>query len=117
MDDNSHYIKRAEKLGPNVKEVVMRILLQGNGFVDTRKIWGILGLDKAYSTQELDDACSFALQQDDLKYRTISGYLNVRRKDPVRDTSNEQSYRFIRDVNEYETLLAKLNLREVKTCQ
>ena len=39
MDDNSHYIKRAERLGPNVKEVVMRILLQGNGFVDTRKIW------------------------------------------------------------------------------
>ena len=117
MDDNNHYIKRAEKLGPNVKEVVMRILLQGNGFVDTRKIWGILGLDKAYSAQKLDDACSFALQQDDLKYRTISGYLNVRRKDPVRDTSNEQSYRFIRDVNEYETLLAKLNLREVKTCQ
>lgn len=38
----------------------------------------------------------------------------MRRKDPVRDTSNEQSYRFIRDVNEYETLLAKLNLREVK---
>ncbi|MBI4490517.1 MAG: hypothetical protein HY694_15650 [Deltaproteobacteria bacterium] len=46
LKDDSVYRKRAAKLGPSVEQMVVRLLEQGQGFIDTRKIWGILSLDK-----------------------------------------------------------------------
>ena len=46
MSNNEHYLVRARKIGPFVEELIKSILLSGNGFVDTRKVWGILSLEK-----------------------------------------------------------------------
>ncbi len=117
MGDNDLYLKRAEKIGPCTKEVVRRILLSGNGFVDTRKIWGILGLDKEHSSEAIEAACEYVLDQNDLSYRSILGFLQVRKKEPVTKALQQQTHRFIRDVDEY---LGQLNLpmnKEKKLCQ
>jgi hypothetical protein len=49
MQDGSFYIKRAQKVGPFTAKLIATILESGQGFVDTRKVWGILSLDKNYS--------------------------------------------------------------------
>jgi len=38
MQDDSHYLKRAARLGPEVERLILILLRQGNGFIDTRKI-------------------------------------------------------------------------------
>lgn len=38
MQDHSHYLKRAKKLGPDVERMILILLQQGHGFIDTRKI-------------------------------------------------------------------------------
>jgi transposase len=45
------------EIGPHAEAFVSRILLQGDGFIDFRRIWGLLALKKKYSAQEIDSAC------------------------------------------------------------
>ena len=40
--DSKLYIKRGEEMGPFVKQFISDLLMYGRGYVDTRKIWGIL---------------------------------------------------------------------------
>ena len=49
MQDDSMYRQRAAALGPHVDEMILKLLGRGQGFIDTRKIWGILSLDKEYT--------------------------------------------------------------------
>jgi hypothetical protein len=55
LQDGSYYRKRATELGPSVEIVILWLLQQGNGFIDTRKIWGILSLDKKYPALAIVD--------------------------------------------------------------
>lgn len=71
MRDDSLYRSRARKIGPYVEEFVTRILGQGHGFIDTRKIWGILSLDKSFDAARINEACRQALKLDILSYRTV----------------------------------------------
>jgi transposase len=77
MEDGSLYRKRAAVLGPHVEQMVLRLLQLGRGFVDTRKIWGILSLDKRYAAQRIDRACRRALQLERLSYRTVKSLLEA----------------------------------------
>jgi len=77
MSDHSVHLSRARKIGPNTEDLVRRILSQGYGFVDTRKIWGILSLDKRYSTSLVDEACRKALLMDSPSFRTVKGILDA----------------------------------------
>ena len=66
--DNPEGLKGlASKLGPSVLVVVEEILRKGDGFIDLRRIWGILSLDKKYSKDEIDTACQRAIYEDRLK--------------------------------------------------
>lgn len=94
-----HYLSQALKIGPSTQELVKSILLSGNGFVDTRKVWGILSLDKSYKKKDIDLACEKALMCDDLSYRTVLSYLELRPSKKIKSTNT--SSKFTRDMSEY----------------
>ena len=75
------------------------ILLSGNVFVDTRKVWGILSLDKSYKKKDIDLACEKALMCDDLSYRTVLSYLELRPSKKIK--SSNTNNKFTRDMSEY----------------
>lgn len=77
MEDGSVYRKRAAALGPHVEEAIVRLLEQGNGFVDTRKIWGVLSLDKRYPAGCIDAACRRALEIGSLSQRTVQQFAGI----------------------------------------
>lgn len=77
MQDDSLYRKRAQALGPHVDEMILKLLGRGQGFIDTRKIWGILSLDKSYKAGEIDAACRRALELDQIGYRAVKGLLEL----------------------------------------
>lgn len=110
MREGSYYRKRAEKLGQYVEEVIVRLLMQGNGFIDTRKIWGILSLDKKYSAGDINDACQKALSVDAISYRSILIFLQLkttRQQEEKKGGFNEgiKKSKFIRPIEEYQQLL------------
>ncbi|PIX16629.1 MAG: hypothetical protein COZ72_00410, partial [Elusimicrobia bacterium CG_4_8_14_3_um_filter_50_9] len=68
MLDDSMYRLRAARLGPAVDAIVLGIIKQGQGFVDTRKIWGVLSLDKSYPADKINAACEKAVKLGLLSY-------------------------------------------------
>jgi transposase len=75
MQDDSFYRKRAQALGPHVDEMILKLLACGQGFIDTRKVWGILSLDKSYRADQIDAACGKALELGTLGFRAVKGFL------------------------------------------
>ena len=63
--------------------MVLELLQLGRGFIDTRKIWGILSLDKRYSAQRIDQACRRALELERLSYRTVKSLLETEEAETV----------------------------------
>jgi len=110
MMEGSFYRKRAAKLGPYVEEVIVRLLMQGNGFIDTRKVWGILSLDKKYSTEDINEACRKALSVDAISYRSILMFLQLkaacRQEDKEEQSAADiRTSKFVRPIEEYQQLL------------
>ena len=104
MGESGHYLQRAEEIGPHAKELVKEILLAGNGFVDTRKVWGILSLDKDYSNESLDKACKQALECGQLSYRTVMMFLNLTPKEN-KEIPKSKNNKFVREMDEYNNQL------------
>ncbi|MHB0996469.1 MAG: IS21 family transposase [Elusimicrobiales bacterium] len=75
LGDSGFYAERAGKLGPNVGRWVEEVLRQGQGFVDTRKVWGVLSLDKRYLAAEIDQACARSLEIKSLSYRVVERFI------------------------------------------
>jgi len=109
IQDSSLYRKRAAKLGPDVETMVLHWLLNGNGFIDTRKIWGVLSLDKKYSAQAINDACRRAISIEAYSYRTILTFLKLNAKSEKEEPPSipQKSYtsKFARSMEEYQQLL------------
>jgi len=112
MREGSGYRKAAAKLGPYVEEVVVRLLSQGNGFIDTRKIWGILALDKKYTDAKINEACRKALSVEAYGYRSILALLELQAEAPTEQETGKdalpqhaKTYKFTRPIEEYKELL------------
>lgn len=107
MGDHSVYRERAAKLGPNVEALVMAILKQGLGFIDTRKIWGILSLDKRYAADRIDAACRRARAMGSLSYRMVHDLLEMERTAATATSGTwpreerEAKHRFVRPLSVY----------------
>lgn len=71
MLDDSIYRRRAAAIGPDVDRFVSRVIARGHGFVDTRKIWGVLSLDKSFPKERINEACRTAVELDTLSYRIV----------------------------------------------
>lgn len=102
INDGEHYLSRGRRLGSHVENLIKEILLQGRGFIDTRKIWGILSLDKDYSKEEIDNACKNALECGELSYRVVLSFLKMLPKVQEENTSSvTQENKFLRNTRDY----------------
>jgi hypothetical protein len=110
--DNPEGLKGiAAKIGEFVLIVVEEILRKGNGFVDLRRIWGILSLDKKYPKQEINAACERAVWSEDYSYRSIKRFLQEAEAQHGDDKASPilPPGKFQRDLSEYKQLLLNLN--------
>jgi hypothetical protein len=92
---------------------VEKILLKGDGFIDYRRIWGILSLVKSYPSDDIDAACEDALLHDSLSYATVKSYLVNASSALALEATGESlpkadSSRFQRDITEYSQMLLNL---------
>ena len=114
MKDTSIYMRRASKLGKSVEELIQILLQQGNGFIDTRKIWGILTLDKKYSPEEINEACRTAIEIGSYSYQLVKRILitmaarnNKKSNKEIKTTKNTiKSYKFVRPIEIYQQELS-----------
>ena len=106
MRDDSLYRKRAARLGPDVERLILILLQQGQGFIDTRKIWGILSLDKSYSPQAINRACRDAIEIQSYSYRTVRSLCSLSTKKADEHPSQVlEKHQFTRSLDEYQRQL------------
>jgi transposase len=111
MQDDSIYRRRAAAIGPDVERMIVILLQQGNGFIDTRKIWGILSLDKVHSHEAINRACREAIQLQSFSYRTVKMLATLEPKlkeSPEETNSAAHENKFVRPLSEYQKQLELL---------
>lgn len=108
LQDHGHYLKRAEAIGGNVQRFVSIILSRGEGFVDTKVVWGLLTLNKKYSNADIDKACLSALELSQVNLRTVHQLLNIMAKPKEKEiqkddltTAQAVGGKFARPMSEY----------------
>ncbi len=77
MEPTTIHRQAALRLGPYVDRFIMRVLEQGNGYVDTQTIWGILSFDKLYVSSAINEACECALELETISYRAVKMILKL----------------------------------------
>jgi hypothetical protein len=98
------------KIGPSVEALIRRVLLDGDGFINFRRIWGILSLDKKYTHEELNSACDEALETQVYSSRAIEQFI-IRAREERHESSPSPARpagKFQRDITEYTQLLINL---------
>ena len=106
MKDDSLYRKRAAKLGPDVERLVIILLQQGEGFIDTRKIWGILSLDKSHSPEVINRACRDAIGMQSYGYRTVRNLCTISvDKAEISPRQVVEKHQYTRSLDEYQRQL------------
>lgn len=112
LQDSGHYIKQAKNVGPNVERFVGIILARGEGFVDTRSVWGLLTLNKKYSSSDIDKACLSALELSQVNLKTVHQLLNLMSKPKPKTLHSDEipsaqtiGGKFARNMSEYKNHL------------
>lgn len=114
LQDGAHYCQRAAQIGPNAKAWVSEVLRQGRGFVDTRRVWGLLSLDKRYERAQIERACGRALELGSTSYHMVIKMIDVAEAlgqvgpAPSPNISNGRvsaTHKFARPLEEYQKLL------------
>jgi len=77
LEDHGHYLQRAATIGANVERFISLVLARGEGFVDTRVVWGLLTLNKKYQNADVDKACLSALELSQVNLKTVRQLLNI----------------------------------------
>jgi hypothetical protein len=101
LSDKSLYRQRARQLGPHVEALIVILLEQGRGFIDTRKVWGILSLDKKYDAADINAACSVAIEMKCYSYRKVVGLLERGRTPSDKPIKAGVQNKFTRDLCVY----------------
>ena len=121
IEDHSLYRQRAAKLGPSVDAMVLALLKQGHGFIDTRKIWGVLSLDKNYTAEKINAACERALKLGVLSYRAVRNLLEAEKDREAAAACLVQArkaapgkHKFVHPLSEYEEQMS-LFVHETKS--
>lgn len=79
----SIYRSAAKRIGAGCDNLVFGILQRGQGVVDNKNIWSIIGLRKSYPSNAINEACEFAVKSGSGSYRSVMAYLNLRCKKVV----------------------------------
>jgi hypothetical protein len=107
QEDHGMYLSRAKVIGESVEILVASILKQGNGFIDTRKVWGILSLDKSYSAERIEKACKLCLELEQYSYQSLRRILEMNSGLVEEGSRPTGVNKYVRDTNDY---AAKVNL-------
>lgn len=111
LKDHAHYLSRAAAVGPDVERIVQAILLEGEGFIDTRRVWGILSLEKAYPREAVNEACRKAFELNLISYQAVRGLLKIspkpknEKEDPATKKVENETHKFVRPISEYKKQL------------
>lgn len=124
MTDVSIYRDRAKNIGPYVDALVLRLIGNGLGMIDFRKVWGLLSLDKTYEASAIDAACKAALETSSISLKAVRIHLDINTKkrevkckeSPNNNTRNHaptkdlktQNCKFVRDITEYSHIVANV---------
>ena len=107
-ENNRHYLKKAEQIGPNTYGFVHALIEQGQGFVDTRKIWGVFSLEKRYPITVIDWACGIATQRSELSFRFVAKMASLfPHKNELESQENSvqgqlfENHKFVRPMTDY----------------
>ena len=107
LQDHAHYLRRAGEVGPDAERLVQAILLEGEGFVDTRRVWGILSLEKTYPRIAVNEACRKAFELNLISYQTVRSLLKIAPKTRVEKgggaikRNETETNKFVRPMSEY----------------
>jgi len=104
MREDSFYRKRALRIGPDVERLITIILSQGEGFIDTRKVWGILSLDKKFNSTSINTACRDAIGLQSYSYRTVMSLLRLQMQQKETDPNfkpQSGDNKFVRPLSVY----------------
>lgn len=97
------------KIGPSVEAIIRRVLLDGDGFINYRRIWGILSLDKKYSRQEINSACDEALEAQLYSSKVIEEFIINAQQQEDAPSKTRPAGKFQRDISEYTQVLINFN--------
>lgn len=102
-EENEGYLLIARKIGPNAEAFVRATLSRGQGFVDTRIIWGLLSLDKKYPKTAIDQAAGIALEMQTLSSRLVEKLIKLTQAPSAASPSpsNGPAPKFIRPMSVY----------------
>jgi len=108
MEDDSLYAARARKLGPAVEQMVRALLRRGDGFIDYRRVWGILSLDKKFSAEQINQACERALELNKLSYLFVKRLLSISAPGPSseEEPARHVNAKFVHPLEEYKNVIA-----------
>lgn len=112
LQDHGHYLARAEEIGPSVGRFIGIVLARGEGFVDTKVVWGLLTLNKKYENSDIDKACLSALELSQVNLATVRQLLNIMAKPMEKEMQREEQLaaqttggKFARPMSEYKNHL------------
>jgi hypothetical protein len=111
LKDHAHYLGRAAAVGPDVERIVQAILLEGEGFIDTRRVWGILSLEKAYPREAVNEACRKAFELNLISYQAVRSLVKLSPKprlekgDSHTSEIRTENHKFVRPISEYKNQL------------
>ncbi len=112
MHEGSTYRKRAQSIGPDCDAMIQILLNQGQGFIDTRKVWGILSLDKSYSNAAVNEVCKKSIKLESYSYQMVKKLLQLLPKQEtaqdIEQNKNIHSHKFVRPLSVYEEQLSLL---------
>jgi len=104
-EQNCGYLGVASRIGPQAEAFVRATLARGDGFVDTRIIWGLLSLDKKYPREAVNKAAGIALEMGTFSSRLVERLikLTLTPKSPPQneDRFSSQNNKFIRPMSVY----------------
>jgi hypothetical protein len=76
-EQNAGLLSLARKIGPNVESFIRATLSRGEGFVDTRIVWGLLSLEKTYPREAIEQATAIALEMNTFSSRLIERLIKL----------------------------------------
>jgi hypothetical protein len=95
-------------------------LARGEGFVDTRIVWGLLTLNKKYKCEDIDKVCLSALELSQINLKTVHQLLNIMAKPKPKmllreEAPTEQTMggKFARNMSEYKNHLRLIQNNQV----
>lgn len=76
-EQNAGLLSIARKIGPNVESFIRATLSRGEGFIDTRIVWGLLSLEKNYPREVIEEATGIALEMKTFSSRLVERLIKL----------------------------------------